>query len=115
MNSPNFTNFITYRVNGAAIKLLDLKSFQGNIQTKSGTDINYSIKYSKIKSKITLASIITTNKIPENIKPQIKIISGQTYNLKENELWLTLDELNKQKQFVINLVNRRHHSGASPV
>jgi len=99
------TSFITYRINGTTLKLLDLKGFQGKIDTQS--TINWKLKFAKSKSTQTsLSEIVNTNKIPENIKPDIKIISGQNYDLKENEFWLTLDELNKQKRFVVNLVNR---------
>ena len=102
------SNCISYRINGTTVKLLGIEGkTEGNLDILPETNIKFQLKCSKIKTKVDISTIVENNKIPDHMKPRIFMIHiNQGYDLKENEFWLTLDELNKQKQFVVNLVNR---------
>ena len=110
----DFLSNITYKINETTVKLLNLKENQGNFDglTKS-CSINFELN-SVVSSSGAISAMLKNNKVPSNVKPVIFMKEyQQTWtpwepSLEKNEFWLTLEELNKQKEFVVNLVNNTH-------
>ena len=103
MEKPNCSLFITYKINETVVKIFS----QSTIAALTKANINYELRCSRDFSQI-LSTIIDDNKVPVSIQPEI-FMTGLGYKLEENEFWLTLDELRKQKQHVVNLVNRHKY------
>ena len=106
----NPLNSITYRINGAAVKLLNIENkTEGHLDILTQANIKFHLKFSRVNKNLDISSFVENNTIPDDVKPRIFITSQGNHDLKENQFWLTLDELYKQQQFVVNLVNRTHH------